>query len=68
MLEVKYIEKGPVFDFKRIDYERHIVARNYFRSGGLYYFRIDEFNYVTIAEEDIIQIVEYEGALSNDSF
>ena len=58
MFEVKYYERGPVYDFKRIDYERYIVVRSWFKSGNLYYFRIDEFNLAVIAEEDIIHIVE----------
>ena len=58
MLEVKYIEKGIEYDFKRVDHEMYLVARSYFRTGGLYYFRISEFSYVTIAEEDILHIVE----------
>lgn len=58
MWEVKYIEKGKEHDFKRIDHERFIIALSYFKIGGLYYFRINEFNYVTIADEDIIHIVE----------
>ena len=58
MFEVKYIEKGQVFDFKRIDHEMYLIARSYFKSDGLYYFRINEFNYVTIADEDIIHIAE----------
>lgn len=58
MFEVKYIEKGIEHDFRRIDHEMYLIARSYFRNGGLYYFRINEFNYVTIAEEDILHIVE----------
>lgn len=58
MWEVKYIEKGQEHDFKRIDHEMYLIARSYFRDGGLYYFRINEFNYVTIADEDILHIVE----------
>lgn len=58
MWEVKYIEKGQVFDFKRVDHELYLIARSYFKTGGLYYFRINEFEYVTIAEEDIIHIAE----------
>ena len=58
MLEVKYIERGQEHDFKRIDHKMYLIARSYFRNGGLYYFRINEFNYVTIAEEDILHIVE----------
>ena len=58
MFEVKYIEKGPELDFKRIDHERYIIARSYFKHGSLYYFRLDEFNLAVIAEEDILHIVE----------
>ena len=58
MFEVKYIEKGPEHDFKRIDHEMYLIARSYFKVGGLYYFRINEFSIVTIADEDIIHIVE----------
>ena len=58
MWEVKYLEKGQEHDFKRIDYERDIIVRSYFKSGSLYYFRIDEYNYVVIADEDIIHIAE----------
>lgn len=56
MWEIKYIEKGRVHDFKRLDYERCIIARSYFKTGSLYYVRTDEFNYVVIADEDIIYI------------
>ena len=58
MFEVKYIEKGQEHDYKRIDHVVYIISRDYFKSGGLYYFRINEFRYVVIAEEDIIHIVE----------
>lgn len=56
MYRVHYLEKGPIFDFKRIDHERYIHAIDYFVSGGLYYFRLNEFSYKTIAKEDIIDI------------
>ena len=58
MFEVKYVKKGQEHDFKRIDYEMYLIARSYFKVGGLYYFRINEFSYVTIADEDIIYIAE----------
>lgn len=58
VFEVKYTEKGQEHDFRRIDYERYIIVRDWFKSGGLYYFRINEFNYVVVAEEDILHIVE----------
>lgn len=58
MWEVKYIQKGIEHDFRRVDCEMYIRARDYFKIGGLYYFRIDEFNYKVIADEDIIYMVE----------
>lgn len=36
----------------------YLISRSYFKDCGLYYFPINEFNYVTIAEEDILHIVE----------
>lgn len=56
MYRVHYLEKGVVFDFKRIDHEMYIDACDYFIQGGLYYFRLNEFSYMTIAKEDIISI------------
>ena len=58
MIMVKYIEKGREHDFKRVDRERNIVAINYFINGGLYYFRINRFSYVTIAKEDVLEMKE----------
>lgn len=58
MFEVKYIEKGQEHDFKRVDHEMYLIAREYFKNGNLIYFRINEFNYVVIADEDIIYIAE----------
>ena len=59
MIRVQYVEKGREHDFKRIDKEREIVARSYFTSGNLYYFRLDEFNYAVIAKEDIRNAKEW---------
>ena len=56
--KVTYIEKGNVFDFKRIDKEVTFYAISYFKSEGtsLIYFRLDEYNMKTISGEDIISI------------
>lgn len=59
MWKVKYIEKGAEHDFKRVDHEVYIIARSYFKAGSLYYFRINEFNYAIVADEDILHIVEF---------
>lgn len=61
MFRVKYIEKGPEHDFKRIDHDRYIIASSYFKSGSLYYFRVDEFNYTVIADEDIIEVEDIDN-------
>ena len=58
VFEVKYTEKGRENDFKRIDRERYIIVRDWFKSGSLYYFRVNEFNFAVVAEEDIIYIAE----------
>lgn len=58
--KVTYIEKGNVFDFKRIDKKATFYAVSYFKHAGtsLIYFRLDEYNIKTISEEDIISIEE----------
>ena len=56
MYRIHYLEKGVVSDFKRIDHEMYFNAQDYFIVGGLYYFRLNEFNNKTIAIEDIISI------------
>lgn len=58
--KVTYTEKGPVFDFKRIDREKTFYAISYWKAAGtgLIYFRIDQYNLKTISEEDIISIEE----------
>ena len=61
MFKVNYIEKGREIDFRRIDREKQIIANSYFTSGGLYYFRLNEFNYSVIAKEDVLQIEEIKG-------
>lgn len=58
--KVTYIEKGNVFDFKRIDKKTTFYAISYFKPAGtgLIYFRLDEYNMKTISEEDIVSIEE----------
>ena len=56
--KVTYVEKGNVFDFKRIDKEATFYAISYLKASGtsLIYFRLDEYNIKTVSEEDIISI------------
>ena len=61
MVKVIYREKQFINKYKCIDNLKELYARNYFAggiSGELYYFRLNEFNYKTLAKEDIISIEE----------
>lgn len=57
-MKVTYLEKGIPFNFKRIDREKTVFLRRSWRSGGLLYGYIDQFNIVSICIEDIIRIEE----------
>ena len=54
-MKITYLEKGRVFDFKRIDTVKTITLYNTWKSGGLLYGYRDHFNVVSIAIEDIIK-------------
>jgi hypothetical protein len=55
-MKITYIEKGQVFDFKRIDKIKTVTLYKTFESGGLLYGYKDRFNIVCIAKEDIIKM------------
>ena len=57
-MKVTYTEKGQVFDFKRIDKIRTFHCLNYWQpeNCSLIYFRINQFEVKTVAEEDVIRI------------
>lgn len=57
-MKVTYLEKGIPFDYKRIDNERTVYLYRSWRSGGLLYGYVNQFNVVAIAVEDIIGIEE----------
>ena len=57
-MKVTYIEKGIPFDFKRIDHERTVYLYRSWRSGGLLYGYVNQFNVISICIEDIINIEE----------
>ena len=40
------------------DYKKEFKALNYWRSGDLYYFKVDRFNHKVLAIEDTINIEE----------
>lgn len=57
-MKVTYLEKGVPLDYKRIDHERTVYLYRSWRSGGLLYGYVNQFNVVVIAIEDIISIEE----------
>ena len=59
-MKVTYLEKGVPFDYKRIDHERTVYLYRSWRSGGLLYGYINQFNVISIAIEDIINIEDEE--------
>ena len=56
-MKVKYIEKGPGFNFVRHgDIEKTVTLYRAWKTGGLLYGYKDQFNIISIALEDIIEI------------
>ena len=61
MVKVIYRDRIFLDRFKCIDNLKEFRAWSYFTggiSGNLYYFKLDRFNYKTLAKEDIISIEE----------
>ena len=58
MVKVTYRERHFIDRFRCIDYKRELKAWDYWQSGGLYYFKVDRFNYKVIGIEDTINIEE----------
>ena len=61
MLKVIYRDRIFIDTYKCIDNLKEFRAWSYFTSGisgDLYYFKVDRFNYKTLAKEDIISIEE----------
>lgn len=61
MLKVIYRDRVFIDTYKCIDNLKELHAHSYFTSGisgDLYYFKLNEFNYKTLAKEDIISIEE----------
>jgi hypothetical protein len=57
-MTVTYIKKGIPHDFKRIDTVKTIHLHKTWKQGGLLYGYKNQFEVVSIAMEDIIDIVE----------
>ena len=58
MLKVTYRERIFLNRFRCIDYKKELKALSYWRSGDLYYFKVDRFNYKVLGIEDTISIEE----------
>lgn len=58
MLKVTYKERHFIDKYRCIDYTKELFAYSYWKSGDLYYFRLNEFNYKTLGIEDTISIEE----------
>ena len=58
MLKVTYRERDFIDAYKCIEIKRELKAWSYWRSGGLYYFKIDRFNHKVLGVEDTINIEE----------
>ena len=60
MLKVTYRERVFIDKYKCLDYKKELKAWSYWQSGGLYYFKVDRFNYKVLGVEDTISIEEVE--------
>ena len=58
MLKVTYRERIFLDRFRCIDYKKELKALSYWRSGDLYYFKVDRFNCKVLGIEDTISIEE----------
>ena len=58
MLKVTYRERVFIDKYKCLDYKKELKAWSYWQSGGLYYFKVDRFNYKVLGVEDTINIEE----------
>ena len=58
MLKVIYRERVFIDAYKCIEFKRELKAWSYWRSGSLYYFKVDRFNYKVLGVEDTINIEE----------
>lgn len=60
MFNVTYEFRRQIERHKQWACEKTLVAESYFRQGGLYYFKLDKFNYQTVPVERTIEIKEAE--------
>ena len=58
-MKVKYKRSRYIDKFRRVDTPHEVTVLGLaFKSGGMYYFRQDRFNYLTISEDDLISYEE----------
>ena len=58
MVKVIYKERHFIDRFRCIDHKKEFKAWSYWQSGGLYYFKVDRFNYKVLGIKDTISIEE----------
>ena len=58
-MKVKYKKSRYIDKYRRVDtpHEATVLELS-FKRGGMYYFRQDRFNYLTISEDDLISYEE----------
>ena len=56
LYKITYIEKGQPFDYKRIDKTKTFIAIDYQLWQNCHLFKVNQFEYKTIANEDILSI------------
>ena len=55
-MKITYLEKGRIFDYKRIDTVKTVTLYKTFENGGLLYGYKNQFEIVCIAKEDIVKM------------
>ena len=58
MLKVTYRERVFIDKYKCLEFKKDFRAWSHWKSGNLYYFKVDRFNYKVLAIEDTISIKE----------
>ena len=60
MLKITYRERIFIDKYKCLEFKKELKVWSYWQSGGLYYFKVDRFNYKVLGVEDTISIEEVE--------
>lgn len=54
----RYRERHFIGAYKCVDHEITVNVLGYYKHGGLYYFRTDQYNLLVLGEEDIVYTEE----------